>query len=194
MDFLKGLPTPITPSSRQFFTVWHHWRRGRKLPERRDIDFDDLGPLAETCLLLEIRGRDEIRVVLAGPAIADHLGFDLTGFNYLDLTSRENRAWRAHLTLAQVAQPCGVVIYYWLRLASGGVLPVEFASAPICQDGYSNAGLILACATVLTKISDESPVIDPESYEEGEGMRFIDLGYGVPPLVPSHRQEPKRVQ
>lgn len=194
MDFLSRLPSPITPSSRQFFAVWHSWRRGRKLPERRDIDLPALGELADACLLLDIRGRDEIRVAMAGQMISDHLGFDLAGFNYLDLTSKENRSWRAHLTLAQAAQPCGVVIYYWLRLASGSVLPVEFVGAPVCENGQSSASLILCCATGLAKTGGESPVVDPESYEEGDGMRFIDLGYGVPPLVPSHRQEPKPVQ
>lgn len=194
MDFLSSLPTPLTQPSRQFFATWHGWRRGRKLPERRDIDLSSLGDLADACLLLDIRGRDEIRITAVGKRITDHLGFDLTGFNYLDLTSKENRSWRAHLTLAQAAQPCGVVIYYWLRLADGTVLPVEFVGAPVCENGQTSATLILCCATGLAKTSWKSQSIDPESYEEGEGMRYIDLGYGIPPVVPSQRQGPKPVQ
>lgn len=194
MEFLEKLPSPITPASRFFFAAWHRWCKGGKLPQRSNIDLRELGDLAHACLMLEICGRDDIRIGKVGRAITDHLGFDLTGFNYLDLTSKENRAWRAHLTLAQVAQPCGVVIYYWLRLASGTVMPVEFAGAPACEDGAETASLIVCCATSLTRIDEESPPVDPESYTEGEGMRFIDIGYGIPPLIPSQRQEPKPVQ
>ncbi|HEX6957150.1 MAG TPA: PAS domain-containing protein [Ferrovibrio sp.] len=194
MDLLDRLPSPLTANSRRFFTIWDRWRRGRKLPERRDISAAALGDLADYCLLLDIRGRDEIRIAMVGRMITERLGFDLAGMNYLDLTSRENRAWRAHLTVAQAAQPCGVVIYYWLRFADGSVLPVEFSGAPLCENGAEAATLILCCATGLTKTMTDSSVLDPDSYEEGDGMRFIDLGYGVPPLVPSQRQEPRPVQ
>lgn len=194
MSFLDRLPKPLTINSRRFFAVWDRWRRGRKLPERRDISGADLGDLADFCLLLEIKGRDDIRMNMIGRAITDHLGFDLTGMNYLDLTSKENRAWRAHLTVAQAAQPCGVVIYYWLRFANGAVLPVEFTGAPLRENGAETASLILCCATGLTHAISDSTVLDPDSYEEGDGMRFIDLGYGVPPLIPSQRQEPRMVQ
>lgn len=196
MDFVASLPAPLISRSKQFLSIWHGWRRGRLLPERQDIDFGQLGDLVGTCLLLHVRGHDDIRVDWVGETITDLLGYDLTGMNYLDLTTPENRAWRAHLTMAQMAQPCSVVIYYMLQLAQGGVMPVEFVSGPLREDGTAgNASLILCCASGLTGLHQgQGKAVNPDSYEEGEGMRFIDIGAGVPPMVPSVRQDARLVQ
>ncbi len=196
MEFTLSIPAPLTSRSKSFLKIWHGWRRGRLLPERQDVDYAALGDLANTCLLLNVRGHDDIRVDWTGDTITDLLGYDLTGMNYLDLTSAENRAWRAHLTMAQMAQPCSVVIYYMLQLAQGGVLPVEFVSGPLRENGATgNASLILCCASGLTGLHEgRGKAVNPDSYEEGEGMRFIDIGAGVPPMVPSVRQDARLVQ
>src|SRR3546814_3765410 len=69
--------------------------------------------------------------------------------------------------MAQMAQPCSVAIYYFLRLGSGGMLPIEFVTGPLREDGASAANLILCCASGLLP-TDEAPAVDPDSYEEGE--------------------------
>lgn len=191
--FLDTLPAPLTARSRRFFSVWHGWRGDRLLPERRDIDHGALGELADTCLLLNVRGHDDILVEWVGRTVTDQIGVNLTGCNYLDLTSKANRAWRAHLTLAQMAQPCSVAIYYFLRLGSGGMLPIEFVTGPLRENGASAATLILCCASGLLP-NDERPAIDPDSYEEGEGLVFIDIGAGVPPMNPAARQDARALQ
>jgi len=193
MGFLDTLPTPLTARSRRFLSIWHGWRGTRLLPERRDIDHADLDDLSGTGLLLNVRGHDDIMIEWVGAQITGYIGVDLTGCNYLDLTSRANRAWRAHLTMAQMAQPCSVAIYYMLRLGSGGVMPIEFITGPLREDGARDATLILCCASGLTDV-DGRTAVDPDSYVEGDGMRFIDIGAGVPPMVPSQRQEARPVQ
>jgi len=194
-DFIATLPTPLSPRAKQFFRVWHGWRGVRRLPERRDMELDDLGEMATTCLLLDIRSPDRILMDQVGVQIIAKLGIDLNGMNYLDLTSKENRVWRSHLTIAQAAQPCGVVIYYWLRFPDGNVLPVEFCGAPLTENGAKDSNLILCCATgLIDPVVYRGEPVDPDSYEEGEGMRFIDIGFGVPPLVPSERQDARPVQ
>jgi hypothetical protein len=193
--FLDTLPVPLSPRARQFFRIWQTWRAGKRLPERRDMELDDLGELATTCLLLDIRGPDLIQISQVGVQLTAKLGYDLNGMNYLDMTSRENRTWRSHLTIAQAAQPCGVVIYYWLRFPGDRVLPLEWVGAPVLENGARDSNLILCCATGLfDPTAFRGQTIDPDSYEEGEGMRFIDIGYGVPPLVPAERQAARPVQ
>jgi hypothetical protein len=194
-DFIATLPAPLSPRAKQFFRVWHSWRGARRLPERRDMELDDLGEMATTCLLLDIRGPDRILMDQVGVQITAKLGIDLNGMNYLDLTSKENRAWRAHLTIAQAAQPCGAVVYYWLRFPEGGVLPVEFCGAPLTETGAKESNLILACATgLIDPAVYRGEPVDPDSYAVGDGMRFIDIGFGIPPLVPAARQEARPVQ
>ncbi|MEK9970833.1 MAG: hypothetical protein VW600_16975, partial [Ferrovibrio sp.] len=91
-------------------------------------------------------------------------------------------------------QPCGVLIYYWLRFPDGAVLPVEFTGAPLYETGAAQSNLILCCATGLADTMERRQPLDPDSYIEGDGMRFIDIGYGVPPLKPAERQEVRPVQ
>ncbi|MEK9970468.1 MAG: PAS domain-containing protein [Ferrovibrio sp.] len=184
MDFVASLPGALTSQSRRFFAEWHRWRGTGLVPQRSVLDTAKLGDLLLRCLLLEIRGRDAIPIRFAGTQIGELLGANLAGRDYLDLTEPHNRARRAALLFTEVAQPCAAVIYYWLRIESGAVLPVELVSAPLCADGETAPSLVLACATPLIKGSDHATEVQPDSYAEGEGLRFIDIGAGLPPVGP----------
>ena len=189
MDFLATLPTALTEPSRRFFAEWHRWRGPgwRELglvPQRSVLDTGKLGELLLRCLLLEIRGRDRIPIRFAGSLVGDMIGTNLAGRDYLDLTEPENRARRAALLFTEVAQPCAAVIYYWLRTGNGAILPVELVSAPLCADGETAPSLVLACATPLIQGADTVRAVTPDSYAEGEGLRFIDIGAGLPPVGP----------
>ncbi len=196
MDFLASLPAPLTPPSRRFLAQWHAWRDGRLLPRRRQLDTASLGDLLPRCLLLDIRSRDRIDICFAGTQIGRILGAELTGRNYLDLTEPENRARRAALLLAEAAQPCAAVIYYWLRDEGGGLLPVELVSAPLLADETeaAQATLILACASPLSSGEEDGYDVAPESYAEGDGLRFIDIGAGIPPLTGSLQMQAQTMQ
>jgi len=187
MALVDTLPAPLSAPSRRFFAVWDGWRRGRRLPERADINLEAFGDAKEGCFLVEVRSRDSIPILYAGPLIQRYAGFDLTGYNYLDLTMRENRAFRAALTIEQLEQPCGFMLYYWLRHPSGSIVPLEWVGAPICETGAEKPTQILSCAVPLTKAEASGPV-DPDSYLIADGMRFIDLGFGIPAIVPSAPQ------
>lgn len=184
MDFVTSLPSALTEPSRRFFAEWHRWRGMGLVPQHSVLNTDRLGDLLLRCLLLEIRGRDALPIRFAGSVIGEMLGTSLTGRNYLDLTEPENRTRRAALLFAEVAQPCAAVIYYWLRTPHGAVVPVELVSAPLCADGETTPSLVLACATPLIRNGDQANSVEPESYAEGEGLRFIDIGAGLPPVGP----------
>lgn len=187
-DFLDRLPTPLSARSRQFLNLWRDWRGARRLPERGDIDWAALGELRDYTMLVDARGRDQVQILYAGSRLSQYSGFDLTGYNYLDFTMPENRSWRAHLTFAQLAQPCGYVLYYTLRFGDNRVLPLECIGAPLNRDGRDETTLILSCIVPLANIDPVGPA-DPDSYMIGEGMRFVDLGHGVPKMVPAAIQD-----
>ncbi|PJI38501.1 PAS domain-containing protein [Ferrovibrio sp.] len=184
MDFVASLPSALTEPSRRFFAEWHRWRGMGLVPQHSVLNTDRLGELLMRCLLLEIRSPTLIPIRFAGTMVGELLGANLIGCNYLDLAEPEKRARRAALLLAEVTQPCAAVIYYWLRTPDGAVLPVELVSAPLCADGQTAPSLVLVCATPLIRNSDQISSIDPESYTEGEGLRYIDIGAGLPPVGP----------
>jgi len=182
MDFVATLPAPLTEPSRRFFAEWHRWRGAGLVPQRSALDTGRLGELLTRCLLLEVRGPDLMPIHFAGSTIGAMLGTELAGRNYLDLTPADNRKQRAALLLAEVAQPCAAVIYYWLETETG-ILPVELVSAPLCESGKDTPTLVLACATPLVQRADENDDhVAPRSYAEGEGLHFIDIGAGLPAL------------
>lgn len=189
-DFLTRLPGPLSAPSRRFFAVWNRWRRGAALPGYRAADLADLDEQARTCLLLEIRSRDHMPILLAGPGIAELIGFDPTGGDYLDMTTLENRGMRAELVLEQILQPCGAILYYWLRYPDETILPVEVVCAPLCRDDDAIPDLMLGCVTPLARVAANG-VADPDSYMIADGMRFIDIGFGIPAANPN---VPRRLQ
>lgn len=184
MTLVDTLPVALTAPSRAFFAAWDSWRGGALVPPHRAMQTAGLGELLTRCLLLEIRGRDAIPIRFAGSAVGQLLGIELGGRNYLDLTEPENRARRAALLFTEVAQPCAAVIYYWLKAGNGMTLPVELVSAPLVADGETQPGLVLACASPLIRADMAESRVTPDSLAEGEGLRFIDIGAGVPPVGP----------
>jgi hypothetical protein len=188
VTFADRLPVALHPQSRRFLGLWQGWRRDRRLPERGDIDWSALGSLRDSAMLVEARGRDMIQILYAGARIGQVCGFDPTGYNYLDFTAAANRSWRAHLTLAQLAQPCGYVMYMFPRFGDGRILPLEWIGAPLSRDGRDEPGLILSCAVAMANVDAAGPA-DPDSYMIGEGMQFLDLGYGVPKMQPAAIQD-----
>lgn len=190
MSWLNRLPPPLSPAARHFFRAWDGWRKGNTLPDRQDIAFGDLGPeMAEGCMNVQVHSRDNIEIVHAGPMLARLAGFDLTGYNYLDLTMPENRQFRVALTMEQLAQPCGFVLYYRLRHAGNAETVLEWVGAPACDSGATIPSLIPSCAIPLSRPTNGPAAVDPDSYRIADGMRFIDIGFGIPPLDPSAPQK-----
>jgi hypothetical protein len=186
MDFLATLPQPLTEPSRRFLGEWHRWRGRGLVPQRSALDTGRLGDLLLRCLLLEIRSRELIPIHFAGADVMALIGTNIAGRNYLDLTSAGNRDRRADLLLTEVGQPCAAVIYYWLQHGEG-MVPVEVVSAPLCNPGETKPSLVLACASPLLKAELPAGVMEPQSYAEGEGLHFIDIGAGLPPVGPDLR-------
>ena len=184
MPLLDSLPAPLTEPSRRFLSLWDGWRAGGLLPARRRLDTDALGTLLPHCVLIEIRGSDDMPIRFAGNWLRERLGGEIAGVNYLDLTMPDNRRRRADLLLTEVAQPCAAVIYYWVQFDAGGMMPVEIVSAPLLGDAPDAAPLVLACATPLAR-GDNNGDADPHSYAEGDGLLFIDIGAGLPPAIAS---------
>lgn len=193
MTLLDTLPGPLTPPSRRFLALWDSWRAGDLLPRRSRLDTDALGDLLSCCVLLEVRGRDDMPIRFAGNWLRERLGGELAGTNYLDLTAPENRQRRADLLLTEVAQPCAAVIYYWVQFDTGGMMPVEVVSAPLLGDDPGAPALVLACVSPLVRGEGDGEV-DPASYAEGDGLLYIDIGAGLPPAIAAIGQPAGQVQ
>jgi hypothetical protein len=193
MTIHDTLPGPLTLPSRRFFMLWNGWRDGALLPARNRLDTDALDDLLPRCVLIEIRGGEDMPIRFAGSWLRERLGGEIVGTNYLDLTQPENRRRRADLLLTEVAQPCAAVIYYWVQFDAGGLMPVEVVSAPLLGDTPDAPPLVLACASPLAR-GDNDGDADPSSYAEGDGLQYIDIGAGLPPAIAAIGRPASQVQ
>ena len=62
------------------------------------------------------------------------------------------------------------------------------------ESAAAQATLILACASPLTPGEENGHEVEPNSYAEGDGLRFIDIGAGIPPLTGSLQMQAHMMQ
>ena len=169
-----------TEEARALFAAWQNWRGDALMPSRDDMVLSDITALMPYLTLLEIRSPDEFIVRLAGTAILEATGFELTGTNYLDLAAPELRPLRSARVWRQAQQPCGSLMHNrhgpgggfdrWVEVLS---LPMRAANSegPIQFLGVTamiDPGLLLLGDFVseVAKVADR--------------FTSIDIGAGVP--------------
>lgn len=182
-DFQRAPEAIRSEDSRTFLRAWHRWRGDNLLPRRSDFHLADIKPLLPRLLLLEVRSAREIVFRLAGTMVRARVGAELTGRNFIDLARPEERAERARLLLAEVAQPCGAVMIYPLAYPSGYEAPVEVVSVPVEPNQPHEAKLVLALFTELFKPEGEIPASIDQHLAPGKRVSFFDIGGGVPSIT-----------
>lgn len=173
------LPEAIEPDSRRFFQAWHGWRGERLLPHRADVRLTDVKRLLPRIILLELRLPDEAIFRVVGSDIRQHLGFELTGRDYLALAEPSLRAQRVALLAREMSQPCAAVMTYPLALGSGRIVDAEVVSAPLLPDQPGPTQL-MALVTLPDRRRAEADVQQPYPLAKGHRFAFVDIGAGVP--------------
>ncbi|HEX2591168.1 MAG TPA: PAS domain-containing protein [Rhizomicrobium sp.] len=88
--------TPLGPLNRRFANYWLSLWDGDNLPSRSALNPARLRDLLPGVVLLEVRGREAIRCRVAGTAIQQGLGFDITGKDWLAMTPEDQKPVRLH--------------------------------------------------------------------------------------------------
>lgn len=166
--------------ARALFAAWQNWRGDALLPSRDDMVLSDITALMPFLTLLEIRSPEQFIFRLAGTAILEATGFELTGTNYLDLTSPNLRPLRSARVWRKAQQPCGALmqnrhrgsgeIERWIEVLSLPLRtvepdgPVQFLSVTAMID--PGELLLEDFITEVAKVADR--------------FTYIDIGAGVP--------------
>jgi hypothetical protein len=124
--------SPRSPAAISLVEDWSRLRGQRLMPRRSDLDPATLKPILPYMNILEVRARDQLIYRLAGTAIRDMIGTELTGRNLLDLTGPNDRRVRSWRCWNAATRPCGC--HYNINLAYPGgatnlheglLLPIE---------------------------------------------------------------------
>jgi len=164
----------------QFLEIYEDLRGDRLAPARSDLDLRRLARLLPDITIMERQEPGTIIYRLMGTAVAERLGADLTGHNFLNYLGPTERD-RIDLGIAIVSEiPCGTFSIYENQYASGIGARAESLALPL--DGGSGEPPFL----IIGLHSNQTPESYGKAHEESvigthwrDGV-VIDLGHGVP--------------
>lgn len=165
-------------SLRRFYEYWDGLPKRGFVPDRADFNPAAIHKLMPSVTMLEVTAPDFILVRLAGTAIVVTVGVDMTGHNYLDYFTPEDRTTYLSILGTQLAWPCGRRSVIHARKATGVLGRIEVLSLPMYYARTGNP-IMLNCFEAM-----KSTGIDDGSLPEVEGVediQWIDIGAGVPP-------------
>ncbi|MBO0334458.1 PAS domain-containing protein [Sneathiella sp. CAU 1612] len=98
----------VTPDAKEFAYYWRSLDRDRVVPRRSSFDPTRISPLLPGIAIYEVKSRDEIIYRLAGTAVVDHFGMEVTGMNFLDFWEGDRRQLAADSMFKCISTPCGM--------------------------------------------------------------------------------------
>jgi hypothetical protein len=160
--------------------AWQRWRGDRLVPLKGAMELRDVRAFLPWLGLLELGDADTVRVRLAGSALLDVYGRDMTHRNLREITRPQDWPRRNARCRSLLHQPCGLVYDCVKPLAEDGkVAAYETLALPLDVDPAGTVRQILYC---VARLPDEAAPGAGAGAAAGAGLRFafIDIGCGVP--------------
>ena len=167
-------------SSRQFFDYWNGLPKDGILPDRTSFNPVRIRHLMPDVIMVEYPNLDDARFRLVGTRVSEHLNFDPTNKNYMDLLAEEAVEPFRFVSSMLLATPCGGRFTILARAATGYVLKIELTDLPMTNQA-AGTQIVLAHAPVLevTDMHEDHDFrildIQPEAW--------IDIGAGTPDMA-----------
>ncbi|MFP6774168.1 MAG: PAS domain-containing protein [Alphaproteobacteria bacterium] len=163
-----------------FALAWQNWRGSAIAPHRASVRIDDIQRELPYVSVVEVISEDMCKFRIAGTALCEAVGIELTGKNYYDFTTPEARQLRVVRTKQIAGLPCGCHFVFPILYRSGEIIPTEVLSLPVLPDNPDAAPQIFTIAMPMKQTHLMDPHDTPLKMPEAEGFHFIDVGAGVP--------------
>jgi hypothetical protein len=169
---------------RDLADYWTSLRPDGALPHRAQIDPGAILALLPCLYLIELREDDTIFVRLAGTALRQLYGFEMTGRDVVTLGQAEHQETRRWRYLAAAYHPCAIWFLRNHHYASGAVDEVESLFLPLT----TNATGVLPARRFIGIAASRSQQrwiaeSEPSRLTTPHDFRFLDVGFGQPPSV-----------
>ena len=122
-------------TSRELYEYWDRVRRGRPAPRRSDIEPSDIRRILADTVILEVAGRENYIIRLAGTRICSLFCREMKGGNFLDLWSVEDRNAMATLGTAVAEDAAGAVVTFTATTSGNHSLTAELLMLPLSHSG-----------------------------------------------------------
>ena len=169
----------LKPRARRFADYWLSLPRTDLIPHRRDVEPQALAGILNTFMIFEIVAADHFLVRLAGTTVIEHYGREITGQNYLDFRTPEERpVTRAAMTLI-ATHPCAQLVRQAVRTGDGKGRVSESFGLPMRDDRGQPTLLYYQVDDIRLddfKTREERYLLEKRTAERV----FLDIGNGVP--------------
>ncbi len=137
-------------ASRELYEYWNRLRGSEAAPHRSAIEPSDLRRVLADTFILEVAGREQYLVRLAGTRVCSIFCRELKNTNLLDLWQAEDRSAMATLAAAVSEDGAAAVVTTDARTARNHDIACEMVLLPL-RHGGSAYNRILGCLTVLER-------------------------------------------
>ena len=179
---LGNLPDELGPLAAAYAAYWLALPKIDGVPVKRDLDPGGMRKFVANFVMVERHDPRRFTWRLAGSAIRELSGVELTGEDALASRDADQRQKGLVAYNAQLDTPCGSWGIVMLRLAAGSLVPTEVMVFPLRGD---DGALRFLANTVEPSardmISNGVPMMEMKLLAWSE-HRFVDIGFGLPKL------------
>ncbi|MCB1498374.1 MAG: PAS domain-containing protein [Bauldia sp.] len=133
-------------TSRELYAYWDRIRGAELAPRRSDVEPGDIRRVLPDTFILEVVGREDYLVRLAGTRMCSLYGREIKGTGFLDLWTREDRETIASVGTSVSEDAAGVVIDVELASARGRTVTCEFLLLPLRHGKAPGDRILGSCA------------------------------------------------
>lgn len=169
-----------TAECRAFAEAWQRWRGAELVPRRSAVRIEEITKLLPLLSVLEVASPEVASIRLAGTALCEAMGVELTGLNYYDMTDPEDRVLRMARTRKLVELPCASHYMHVVVYKSGRSILTEGLAMPVWPNDASHPPQFFAVWMPLEETRFEGTVADPTTMKTAESFQFVDIGAGIP--------------
>jgi hypothetical protein len=180
---LGNLPEKLGPLAADYAAYWLALPKRDGVPMKRDLNPAAMRKFVANFVLVERHDPRRFTWRLAGSAIRELSGVELTGSDALESRDTAQRAKGLVAYNAQLDTPCGSWGIVMLRTAAGTLIPTEVMVFPLRGD---DGALRFLANTVdpstRALVPGHLPAVEMKLLS-WPAHRFVDIGFGLPKLA-----------
>jgi hypothetical protein len=176
-------------TSRELFAYWDRIRDGETAPRRSDVEPGEIRRILGDTFILEVTGRGDAVVRLAGTRMCSLYGREIKGVPFIDLWSDEDRETIVTVVSGICREAAGAVVEVDLVSARGRSVASEFLLLPLRHGAASRDRILGSCGVhrrpywlgtdpIVRQAVTASKLVWPGEHGRGLGhdrSRFVSL-------------------
>ncbi len=184
---LGNLPDRLGPYAAEYAAYWLSLPKTGGIPMKRALDIGAMRRFVANFVIVERHGSRSFTWRLAGTAIRDLAGVELTGTDALAARDDGQRDKGIAAYNAQLDTPCGSWGIIMLRTAAGSLVPTEVMVFPLrADDGTARFLANTVDPGARAMLPGQAQAVDMKMMSWA-AHRFVDIGFGLPKFAHAAR-------